>query len=223
MDCQSKSVLQEELGRCASLAQIGGFRPPEDPMTSWFGGRGVGLPGDIRPSFEGREMFSLLQVKVAELPHAPEELNGIAFLNVFIDREVMPFNRPHGETWLIREYTSMEGLQILPPSEKPDVVKAFPIKWIRVENDYPQSEGIGEVIAHDYLDLIDDNTYHEDFPTIEGTKVGGYPFGFQYSPDIEGFVFQIDSEYKAGWNWGDNGMAHFHKRNGEWSLEWQCL
>ena len=27
--------------RKASVARIGGFRPPDDPNTSWFGGRGI--------------------------------------------------------------------------------------------------------------------------------------------------------------------------------------
>jgi hypothetical protein len=41
------------------------------------------------------------------------------------------------------------------------------------------------------------------------------------------YVFQIDSIEKAGWSWGDQGVAYFGRgtapgRTEEWSLSWQC-
>lgn len=88
--------------RSASIAQIGGFRPPLDRLTSWFGGSGVGNPDENRPSFKGKDMFSLLQVKVSELPIIPDPLKEIAFLTVFMNRQEIPFERFNGDGWLIR-------------------------------------------------------------------------------------------------------------------------
>lgn len=95
----------------ASVAQIGGFRPPEDRITSWFGGQGVGLKGEVRPTYKGEDMFCLLQVKVSELPVIPPELQKTEFLVVFTNREEIPFDNPHGEGWEIREYESLDGLE----------------------------------------------------------------------------------------------------------------
>ncbi|WP_222853026.1 hypothetical protein [Massilia genomosp. 1] len=88
--------------RSASLATAGGFRPPQDPLTSWFG-RAVGLPHETLPEFEGKPMFPLLQIRVAGLPCVPGQLRDVALLVLFHNQSRHPFDLPHGEGWLIRE------------------------------------------------------------------------------------------------------------------------
>ena len=57
-----------------------------------------------------------------------------------------------------------------------------------------------------------------------GTKVGGWPSYIQADPAIEQeFVFQIGTEPKAHWAWGDNGSGYFYRSlTGEWSMYWDC-
>lgn len=40
------------------------------------------------------------------------------------------------------------------------------------------------------------------------------------------YVFQIDSEEKAYWAWGEGGIGYFGRGTGEardqWTMDWQC-
>lgn len=208
----------------ASIAQIGGFRPPEDKITSWFGGQGVGLIDEVLPTYKNREMFCLLQVKVSELPVIPPELRNTKFLVVFTNREEIPFDKPHGEGWEIREYKSLEGLQLLPKSEEPDLIKDFPIQWKKVVDDAPDWEN-----AWDLLDMTpinesdgEDEKFFDDYNRYSGTKFGGFPACIQHEHHLDGFVFQIGSEEKPKWMWADNGVAYFNKdESGKWVFECQ--
>lgn len=45
----AKNIIEElrkQLVRRASRAIVGGFRPPDDPLVSWFGKVNVFLPGE---------------------------------------------------------------------------------------------------------------------------------------------------------------------------------
>ena len=50
--------------------------------------------------------------------------------------------------------------------------------------------------------------------------------GFQIIKQIaddDDFMFQIDSEEKASWMWGDCGIGYFGlDDNGQWLFEWTC-
>lgn len=206
--------------RKASVAEVGGFRPPDTHLTSWFGGRGVGLPGETLPTHNSNDMFPLLQVRTDELPYRPSIFDKTVMLAVFMNREVLPFDQPHGDGWLIREYTTLDKLEPLPPSKKGNVVKSFPIRWNLIENDAPCWENLLETSdwPHD-----DSGAFFNEYKCHEGTKIGGFPFNVQHGVGLKDYVFQIDSEYKAGWSWGDQGIGYFHKTDGVWHLDWQCL
>ena len=214
----------DKLLRKASVAQIGGFRPPENKITSWFGGPGVGKKGETLPQYKGRAMFTLLQVRIDELPYIPPELENTRFLVVFFNREEIPFDQHHGDGWLIREYDSLEGLEPLPESEEEAMVKDFPIKWDLVEDDAPDWED-----AWGLLDLTPindtegaDEKFFEEYNRYPGTKFGGFPYLIQHELDLGGYVFQIGSEDKPGWMWADSGIAYFNKlADGEWMFDCQ--
>jgi hypothetical protein len=212
--------------RKASVARIGGFRPPDDPSTSWFGGRGVGLPGEQLPRYKGREMFPLLQVNVDELPHVPDALKGVKLFIVFQNREEIPFNKSHGDGWLIREYASLEGLVLLPRPAREMPVRPFPIRWELVEDEAPGWEDAWELVD---LTLVNESEaasdfFFEKYQNYPGTKIGGYPTEVQHGVGIEGFVFQIGSEEKPHWMWADNGIAYYSKApGGEWRFSCQFL
>jgi uncharacterized protein YwqG len=210
--------------KCASVAQIGGFRPPENKLTSWFGGRGVGKKHETLPQYKGRNMFALLQVNVDELPVVPDELKGIALLIMFINREEYPFDKPHGDGWEIREYTTLDGLTLLPESNEKSLVKEFPIKWNEVKDDAPDWENAWELVNLDPINNTEgaDEAFYCDLKRYPNTKFGGYPKCIQHAADLDGFVFQIGSEEKPNWMWADNGIAYFNKnKSGEWSFDCQ--
>jgi hypothetical protein len=72
--------------------------------------KGVSLAGEGLPVWKGKPMFPLLQIRIDELPVIPEQLKEIALLVLFHNMESHPFDQPHGEGWLIREYATLEGL-----------------------------------------------------------------------------------------------------------------
>lgn len=197
------------------------FVPRQDPLTSWFL-NGVALPGEGLPLWKGQPMFPLLQIRIDELPVIPEQLKDVALLVLFHNIESHPFDKPHGEGWLIREYATLEGLELLPATDTP--YRAFPVRWMGVNDDAPGWED-----AWDIIDLSDVNDaqeasdrFHDDFKRYRGTKVGGYPMEIQHGAGIEDFVFQVGSEEKVNWMWADNGIGYFHKSpEGLWTFSCQ--
>ena len=222
MKPESALVLEELRSqlRPASVAQVGGFRPGADPLTSWFL-KGVHLPGEGLPVWKGQPMFPLLQIRTDELPVIPEQLKGIALLVLFHNREHHPFDQPHGEGWLIREYATLEGLELSPDLETP--YRPFPVRWVSVNDDAPGWEDAWDII--DLSEVNDDtqasDSFFDDFNRYGGTKVGGYPMEIQHGVGIEDFVFQVGSEEKVNWMWADNGIGYFH-RSAEGIWQFSC-
>ncbi len=223
MERAAREVLDELRNslRRASVAQVGGFRPPSDPRASWFG-RGMCRLGETDPTHNGREMFPLLQINVSELPYVPPELSGTELLVVYHNRESLPFGKTHGDGWLIREYPSLADLVPLPKSTEPDVVRPFPIRWTLVTDDAPGWEDAGTVVDLSSVNEDDEasDAFFSSFQRYSATKVGGYPCEIQHGVGIDDFVFQIGSEEKAGWMWADNGIGYYFKSDGVW--RWDC-
>lgn len=210
--------------KSASVAQIGGFRPPKDKITSWFGGQGVGLNGESLPTYNGKDMFVLLQVKIDELPYIPIELKDTKFFIVFFNREEIPFDKPHNDGWVIREYTSLDNLVLLPKSNEPEVIKDFPIKWSIVNDDAPGWETAWELIDLKTINETKgaDEKFFDEYNRYSETKIGGYPYEIQHNHKLDGYVFQIGSEEKPGWMWADSGVAYFNKNKaGQWEFDCQ--
>jgi hypothetical protein len=209
------------LRRPASVATIGGFRPSEDPLKSWII-RGVSLPKESLPLWHGVEMFPLLQVRIDELPVVPQPLHHVAMLVVYMNRSTIPFNKPHGDGWLIREYATLDGLVPLPAVDMP--YRPFPISWRKVEDDMPGWEDASELMDMTAIsrDEAAADRFFQDFGPYNGMKFGGYPRDLQHSAGLDSFVFQIDSDAKSGWNWAGDGVAYFHCADGqEWRFSCQ--
>jgi len=215
----------DNLRRKASIAEIGEFPPPVDTLSSWFGGQAVMQHDEAVPQYKGKPMFPILQIKISELPYVPKELNGTALLVVWLNQDEVPFDQPNGEGWLIREYTNLEKLRLVPDLTKPSNLKTLPIKW-----SISETEGPGWEEAWGLVDLHSVNASEEaadefftKYTSHHGTKVGGYPTQIQH--ELIGnasYVFQIGSEKKANWMWVDNGIAYFLKNeSGDWEFECQ--
>ncbi len=215
----------DQLLRPSSVAQIGGFRPPDFSTTSWFGGTGVGLPGETLPDFQSKSMFPLLQVNVTELPYVPPQLEKTKLFIVFLNRSEIPFGKPNGEGWLIREYDALDSLVPLPPSSEPAFVRPFPIKWNLNTNDPPGWEIAGNLInmSELYKSAAAEELFFKKYQGVPDTKIGGYPYEIQHGNFGENeFVFQIGSEEKPRWMWADNGIGYFLKdMQGNWKFECQ--
>ncbi len=221
--------------------QIGGFQPPTDPRTSWFGAVNLCAPGESWPEFEGAPMWPLAQLVLSQLPFRPPRLDDLAVITVFVGPHQLPrLSAPNGEGWCLRAYGPGISLVPLaaPPIQAP--VRPFPLRPIVVEEDYPMHEDVPRDVwpLVDQLEQTEGSEYYDcDFvKTADGLKLGGWPSLIQSEifwapnqahPARPEFVFQIDSTEKGNWGWGHGGVGYFGRgtRVGErdtWALEWQC-
>jgi uncharacterized protein YwqG len=222
---------ETKIRRKATLLKVGGFRPSNDPYASWFGEVRFCARDETWPYSTGKPMIPLAQINISELPYVPERLAGIAFITVFIDADTVPTDSPNGDGWELRVYKTIDELK---PIEKPKIsshIKSFPMSASEIENDYPCWEDIAfecpEEIEEQYLEL---------YENYSGFKFGGWPTLIQSEiywaawndhPAAPEYVFQIDTEAKAHWSWGDGGVGYFglgtvDGKETEWTLVWQC-
>ena len=217
--------------RKTSVAQVGGFRPLEDPLASWFGNVLVCKEGEAWARWDrvvgkkGVYLTPLAQFNLTEAPFVPEKLRQFKMITVFIDAERLPYEKPCGEGWVVRAYESLEDLV---PLKRPDIefdIKAFPMKWELVGNEGPSWEDAWSITDLTEFNLVTDSEFHDRYHNSEKTKLGGYPALIQgaLSFGLDKFVFQISSEDKAGWMWGDCGIGYFGLNDeGKWLFEWNC-
>lgn len=204
------------LCRPASVAHIGGFRPPKNKETSWFGGNFLGLPREEWPQGTSAPLIPLLQLRIDELPYCPSALERVQLLTVFYDTERLSTPVDNGDGWLIRTYPDITVLEPLPmPDPGPDWPRIFPIRWEFVSEDAPNWESSWELdseamqVINAREDGIDN---HGDLPRCFSTKVGGWPTYIQGKPHISdhNFVLQIASEEKPLWNLCDSGTIYIY-------------
>jgi hypothetical protein len=214
--------------RSASIAQIGGFRPPADPRVSWFGGNFVLPPDERWPSSDRGPMIPLLQVAVQELPYVPSQFDAAVLVQVFIDARELPLELPakNGDGWLLILRSDMSGLERRMTPTEAAVVRPFPVRWVRRDNEAPSWDEAWDDRAHDEFmrraDAVD--LFCDRYQSHSFTKVGGWPSWIQSAvePGGEHFVLQIASEEKPRWMVGDNGKLYIFNVRGEWLLQWDC-
>lgn len=223
--------VRERLRRRAIVFDVGGFRPPEDPFASWFGRVNVCAAGEAWPEMEARPMHALCQINLTNLPFRPPRLEDIELLAVFIGPDELPMDAPNGRNWCIRAYPRLADLVPLAHQDTGSVIKPFPMRPHVVEEDFP----CWEDVPIELPEAITDN-YHDLFENISGLKLGGWPTLIQAEiywapwnehPAAPEYVFQVDSEPKAQWSWGDGGVGYFGRgtaegKEDEWTCEWQC-
>ena len=222
--------IRQLLARKASTMIIGGFRPPEEPLTSWFGRVRVARADEAWPVHNEKPMLPLCQLNCGEMPFVPDSLSDIAFISVFISQDELPVDMPNGVGWQLRAYPGLDGLIEVAEPRIEGGIKRFPLRWEMIESDYPSLE---DVIIE--LPANVKENYDERFENQHRSKVGGWPSLIQSEifwapmnehPANPEYVFQIDSEEKARWAWGDGGTGYFGRGTGEakdqWTLEWQC-
>jgi hypothetical protein len=228
--------IRAQLRRRAIRMNLGGIRPPESPLASWFGKVLVALPGENWPAGEkGQPMHAICQINLTELPFRPTLLQDTAFLSVFIDPE-SHYDRggvPNGTCWLLRAYKTLEHLRPVQIPEAHFAIKPLPLTPEIIEQDYPCHDNV----PWEILDWFNNHgeKYYDHFSTTNGLKLGGWPslvqselyWEYNQLPSQPDFTFQIDSEEKAGWYWGDAGVVYFGRgmapgQEDTWSIDAQC-
>ncbi|MBN1317777.1 MAG: DUF1963 domain-containing protein [Anaerolineales bacterium] len=222
--------LRDRLRRQANQIIVGGFRPPENKDASWFGRVNLARPDEGWPQHQGKPMLPLCQLNLTEMPFKPEALADVCLITVFISAIELPLETENGDGWELRAYSSLEGLVELKAAEYKSPIRPLPIRWELIEADYPSYDDVAFDLPDEILD-----EYEDYFETDESSKVGGWPFLIQSEiywaphnrhPANPEYVFQIASEKRANWQWGDEGTGYFGRGAGRsrdvWTLNWQC-
>lgn len=220
---------KSKLVRPASRMIIGGFPPPEDPRTSWFGCTTLQDPEEEWPLSKTGPMFPLCQILTSELPFVPDDLQDIALIQIFIAPDFNLYDTNAGQGWCLRTSTSLDPLVPATPPEFKSEIKPLPVRWELLENDLPSFEDLPD----DFPDRLHEKWW-DSFCGADGSKVGGWPTLVQSEiywapwnlhPANPRYVLQIDTEKKANWMWGNCGVGYFgrgtedHRDN--WTMSWQ--
>lgn len=221
----TKKQLIDQVARPAIRMKVGGFRPSDNPLASWFGKVQVARADEAWPCSNDKPMLPLCQINLNEFQFKPALLNDIALITIFIDSDNIPAQEDtNGTSWCLRAYKMTDEL--------------VPLTQVKVSSAIKPMQMIPEVIAQDFPNWEDcpvpaparfEENYSELFPNTEGIKFGGWPMLIQGEINWDSaseFAFQIDSVEKARWQWGDNGVAYFGRNTGEagpnqWTFSWQ--
>ena len=227
----SNPELRDRLKRRAIVFDVGGVRPSEKQLASWFGRVNVGAAGEAWPTTEGDPMHALCQINLSDLPFRPSRLDDIEMITVFVGPRELPTNSPNGRHWCLRSYKDVTTLLPIDRYETESGIKPLPMRPRVVEEDFPCWEDVPVQLPEEIAD-----NYYDLFENVCGLKLGGWPSLIQSEivwapwnkhPAAPEYVFQVDSEPKANWSWGDGGVGYFGRgtlegKDDEWACEWQC-
>jgi uncharacterized protein YwqG len=211
--------------------QIGGFRPPDNRYSSWFGKVNFCSAGESWPKTNGKPMHALCQLNISELPYRPNGLDDIQCITIFIGPDALPDVSPSGENWCLRAYKDIDDLIELPFQDTGSSIKALPMRPEIIEEDYP----FWDDLPHECPKELEDN-YYDLFQNQPGFKLGGWPSLIQSEifwapwnrhPTKPEYIFQIASTEKGNWAWGDGGVGYFGRgteigKRDMWAVSWQC-
>ncbi|MBL8853153.1 MAG: DUF1963 domain-containing protein [Planctomycetaceae bacterium] len=196
-----REAAKEVFRRRAVVLEIGGFRPPDDQLTCWFGRVNFGADGEAWPTTDGRPMHALCQINLTEIPFRPPRLEDVDFITVFVGPNELPNYNSNGTNWCLRAYSSLGSLKPLASVETGTHIKPFPMRSRIVEEDYPNWEDVNVKLDEDVAD-----NYYDHFDNGSGLKLGGWPNLVQSEifwapwnnhPASPQNVFQIDTTEKG--------------------------
>src|SRR5262245_42835452 len=172
-----KAVLRRVLFRAASILRIQPRRRPKSPHESQFGSVPLAAPGERWPISCGEPMWPLLQINLAEAPFRPAVLADLAFVRVYIDPEYSDAGGENGDGWCLRATGPEVKLKPVRPPKMDCEINPSTVRWELVSHDLP---GLVDLPAFLHEPLIEG--YEDEFPTIEATKLGGWPKHIQSGP-----------------------------------------
>jgi Domain of unknown function (DUF1963) len=212
---------------------------PSAPTSCCFGHVALAAPGETWPTWRKKPLLPLCQLNLGEASFRPPILADLAFVSLFIAENYWDGDFPYlvdpgsgdAASWCLRTYSDIDGLVPLPAPDHGAKLKPTSIRWITVSNDYPTHDLLPNDTPHD----LSETYYDQDWAVQHhASKLGGWPSCVQSEPwwwkhppeqaEFE-FAFQIDTENKAHWMWGDSGTAYFARSKttpNEWAFDWQC-
>jgi uncharacterized protein YwqG len=215
--------------REASILHVGGLRPTNDPLASHFGLTPMALPGEDWPVSGGKPLSFVCQGNLTAAPFVPDLLREVKLLTFFVKPKLGKLKKESGADWVLRVYSSLEGLvPLAAPPKTPALKKGFECRWEKCL-DHPNHDDpeLVEVEGFDSADV--------ELENVHRTKFGGYAstiqsepwWGYQKHAAKPVYVFQINSEEKAGIAWGDGGTIYIARGTAagcedRWFLDWQC-
>jgi len=224
-------MLRRQFPRTAMQMVLDKTLEPDAPTASWFGKVQVALPDEEWPTTRLGPMIPVCQINCLELPERPKVLQDVALFTVFFSNELLDDmavgGESDGESWLFREYSSLDGLE---PVEEPElsalrVKRPHPIRWEQVV-DYPS---IYDVARLSLLDKGLGSQWLEKYggsgecENVFASKIDGWP-SLKYGPVHyeyrvwPQFVLQLTPNEEAGWQWLDGGIAYIGRDAGpHWS------
>lgn len=225
--------IQNKIAKPATRFLTGGFRPQNTIEESWIGRVfAYRAEEEIPIDQNGDLMIPLAQFYLPNLPFIHPKIKNTKVITVFISQEFPDCFEEMGPNWVIREYTSLDDLQIKTLDNPDTFIKPFPLKPEWVEKDYPIWDGGGlseemedEIIKLEQAGVIE--SYYDMVTHAYEHKIGGYPSfcqsGIGYLDEFgEGFeyIFQISTDNKAQLNVVDSGSFMFAKNiaTNTWSI-----
>lgn len=218
----------KSIGKHASIARIGGFRP-EDTDRNWFGGNFLLDPSEEWPDDNGSLLVPIIQIYVPDLKDGHKFFGDYILVQIYLSKDNLPIDvNKNGDGWKIVFYKRIDHLKTTKTPDPASILKPFPVRWEFNEKlDYPCWEESWE-----YVDMTEINEneelndrFFDEFTSYSKTKIGGYASYIQ-SPisDEYEFVLQISSEEKPGLMIGDNGNLYIYKSSidNDWYLYWDC-
>jgi uncharacterized protein YwqG len=168
-----------------SVLQVGGFRPALDPFASNFGMSALSRANEGWPESGGQPLMFVCQLNLTNAPVIPARLADIKLITFFVEPDTAQLKEENGENWVLRAYTSLDGLRPLAaPTGSAKVKKPFECRW----------EESGEA-------------------RTARTKIGGAPtliqsepwWEYRAHPSAPAYCLQINSEEKPQVFWGSGG------------------
>jgi hypothetical protein len=193
------------------------------PGGSRFGGCPLLNPGETWPKNPGgKPLLFLAQLELSSLP-APHKGEGL--FQFFID-ESLPNGHKPGFSWL-RVFSPLAKATVATP---PPGARVFPVCAVRgweEQDDVPSLPTLYRLFpALREADEATDDALRDEFRSLAGEKVGGWPHWIQNdrAGKEDAFLLQIDSEKTLPLRWGDAGIAFvFRLPDGSFDFLWECL
>lgn len=221
--------IKRALIKPAVIFETGGKRPTKELMESWIGRVGWKASGEQLPEdYNGEPMVPVMTLFIKDLPYVPEVIKHFELITVFISVTAIEECMLEEGDFCVRTYDSLEALE--PCDWQTDYIKAFPLTPKVIEEDYPtwDSDDIPEAMRTIIIELENagETDYFEDIAGADESfhKIGGYPSYIQSGITWENyeFIFQITSDDKANFYFGDAGNIYFfyNKDEDHWGVHY---
>ncbi len=229
------SRIATQLKRQAIVMDVVDAQPSTDSKASWIGQVLYAKAGETWPEWEGQPMTPLAQINLTELPFKPKGLEGYAWVSLFLYEEDTPYDAANGQGWVMRAYKNLDELVPLKQPETKFSIIPHPLSP-RVVEDYPSYDELPDAVQDEWSYEISE-AFAELYPNQDGFKLGGWAkliqgeLGWEHpsisDDDIE-FLFQVDTDEKSRWMWGDVGVGYYgvqkttQDQQPEWVMTWAC-